>query len=158
MFKRVALLSLTLIGICYLTAVSFSKTWEDLTSGLNKGESKYEIMFSTSHIGHYKIEVEAIEVPSKETLPTDVVDESYFPKISDYVVTELDNLPPDAWYDKRLVTKVDVVFAIGKYSQSGTLMNYTKTIEAMLNNPSNNITRILNSHRMVLARRLWPCI
>lgn len=139
MFKRVALLSLTLIGICYLTAVSFSKTWEDLTSGLNKGESKYEIMFSTSHIGHYKIEVEAIEVPSKETLPTDVVDESYFPKISDYVVTELDNLPPDAWYDKRLVSKVDVVFAIGKYSQSGTLMNYTKTIEAMLNNPSNNI-------------------
>lgn len=139
MFKRVALLSLTLIGIFSLTAVSFSKTWEDLTSGLNKGESKYEIMFSTSHIGHYKIEVEAIEVPSKEILPTDVVDESYFPKISDYVVTELDNLPPDAWYDKRLVTKVDVALAIGKFDQTETLQSYIPTFESLLESAGNGV-------------------
>lgn len=139
MFKRVALISLTLIGIFSLTVVSFSKTWEDLTSGLNKGESKYEIMFSTSHIGHYKIEVEAIEVPSKETLPTDVVDESYFPKISDYVVTELDNLPPDAWYDKRLVTKVDVALAIGEFEQIDTLQNYIHNFESMLESAGNAV-------------------
>lgn len=125
--KSVGLLLATLILVTSILPVSAADSTTDY----------YDATIKTGSLGNYNFEVEAHEKPSHETLP--IVSKDYFPKTIANFSTEIDNTAPSAVYKAKAITKVDVVFAIGKYSQTSALKNYTETFKSILNQSSNNI-------------------
>ena len=100
---------------------------------------QYDFSFVTSHLGHYQIEVESHEIPSKEILPFYVVGKDYFPhSTTTQAVIEVDNDAPSAVYNKQDIQKVDVIFATGELDQIDSFTNYMRHFESQLSKASNN--------------------
>lgn len=101
----------------------------------------YESTISPGNLGNYQFKVESHEVPSHEWLP--IINKNYFPRTISTYMTEVDNTEPSATYKANLVSKVDVVFAIGKLSQSDQLQNYIPTFTSKLNTAGNNVDAVV---------------
>lgn len=97
----------------------------------------YDVKIKSDKIGNYQFNVESHEIPSHETLP--IVDKSYFPSTVASFATEVDNTAPSATYSSSLISKVDVIFAVGESSQTSELVNYIPTFTSSLQASSNHI-------------------
>ena len=109
------------------------------TSPVYAGESTayYESYIKAEDLGNYDFEVEAHEIPSNEVLP--IIDKSYFPVTVAHFQSEVDNTAPSALYKASGVTKVDVVFALGRLNQLDTFQAYIPTFTSKLESASNHI-------------------
>lgn len=107
------------------------------------GESTvyYESNIKPKDIGNYQFKVESHENPSHEWLP--IVGKNYFPRTISTFNTEVDNTAPSATYKANVISKVDVIFAIGKLSQSEQLQNYIPTFTSKLNAAGNNVDAVV---------------
>ena len=97
----------------------------------------YDTYVKVPSLGNYEFEIESHEIPSHEVLP--IVGKEYFPYSTMKYTTEVDNTAPSAKYKAMPISKVDVVFALGKLNQSEQLMEYMDAVEAKLNTAGNDI-------------------
>ncbi len=134
-FKRMLMIGIITISLLGSIGIGYA------TSFLGTDKATYNINFKTQAIGNYALEVIATELPSKLMLPTYSGNnkELYYNKALKMINEELDNTAPDAWYDSRIVTKVDVVFAVGQYSQTDSLGSYINSFKRDLGSSSNQI-------------------
>lgn len=97
----------------------------------------YDTYAKVPSLGNYEFEVESHEIPSHEVLP--IVGKEYFPYSTMKYTTEVDNTAPSAKYKAMPISKVDVVFALGKLNQSEQLTNYISTFTSKLGSSGNAI-------------------
>lgn len=97
----------------------------------------YDAYIKNSSLGNYRFEVETHEVPSHEVLP--IVGKEYFPYTVNQFDTKVDNTPPSATYDSMVLSKADIVFAVGELSQSESLQSYIPVFTGKLESASNHI-------------------
>lgn len=97
----------------------------------------YDIKFRTSKLGLYGMTIESHEIPSNEWLT--FISHDYFPYTTLSDQTEVDNTPPSAVYSAKGIVKVDVVVAIGEFSESSAIKDYIPTFSSKLNSAGNAI-------------------
>lgn len=97
----------------------------------------YDTYAKVPSLGNYEFEVESHEIPSHEVLP--IVGKEYFPYSTMKYTTEVDNTAPSAKYKAMPISKVDVVFALGKLNQSEQLIDYMNNFATALGTASNSI-------------------
>lgn len=110
---------------------------------LNRTKAYYDTIIKGQNIGKYEFTIEAHETPSNEVLP--IIDKSYFPVSTAKLITEIDNTSPSALYSMKNVVLVDVVFAIGEFSQMQTLENYMDQFDRILGASYNTIDQQVTS-------------
>lgn len=97
----------------------------------------YDTYAKVPSLGNYEFEIESHEIPSHEVLP--IVGKEYFPYSTMKYTTEVDNTAPSAKYKAMPISKVDVVFALGKLNQSEQLTSYISTFTSKLGSSGNAI-------------------
>ena len=97
----------------------------------------YDIKFRTSKLGLYGMTIESHEIPSNEWLT--FISHDYFPYTTLSDQTEVDNTAPSAVYSAKGIVKVDVVVAIGEFSESSAIKDYIPTFSSKLNSAGNAI-------------------
>lgn len=119
------------------TGISVPISYNSSSKSENASTTYYETEIRTPNLGNYAFDVEAFEKPSHEILP--IVGKEYFPSTIARFTTEVDNTNPSATYKANVVSKVDVVFAIGETNQQAALVNYIPTFTNLLQSSGNNI-------------------
>ena len=117
--------------------MAFTFVVEASAAPVEESFAYYDTYIKAQDLGKYDFEVETHEIPSHEVLP--IIDKSYFPVTVTHFQSEVDNTEPSATYTKNTITKVDVVFAIGKYNKTADLKAYTANFKSQLNLASNFI-------------------
>lgn len=135
MTKRKSLLGRGAALISVIMAFTF--VVEASAAPIEESFAYYDTYIKAQDLGKYDFEVETHEIPSHEVLP--IIDKSYFPVTVTHFQSEVDNTEPSATYTKNTITKVDVVFAIGKYNKTADLKAYTANFKSQLNLASNFI-------------------
>lgn len=102
-----------------------------------KGLKTFDGQFTVPYLGKYKIELKCKRVSGGTTLPT--LDLPIASEAATILYTEVDNTPPSAMYSLLQKTKVDVVFASGRYSQNSALKAALPAFKAKVGSAVNHI-------------------
>lgn len=101
------------------------------------GLKTFDGKFTVPYLGKYKIELRCKRISGGTTLPT--LDLPIANDASTTLYTEVDNTPPSAMYSLLQKTKVDVVFASGRYSQNSALKAALPAFKAKVGSAVNHI-------------------